>query len=81
MCGEKTQNGALFCSKECEETHYEYVLISIPRLWIKNRVDKMNCYERYIEIVKFSKRHNMNLGLVITKIQREHSLKICKDKN
>lgn len=81
MCGKKTQNGAVFCSKDCEELHYEYVLISIPSLWVKNTLDSMNCYERHIEIVKFSKRHNMNIKLVTTKIIREYSLKICKDKN
>jgi hypothetical protein len=81
MCRTKTQNGALFCSKECEEMHYEYVLISIPSLWIKSTIDKMNCYERYIEIVKFAKRHNMNRDLVIEKITRTYSLRICKDKN
>jgi len=81
MCASKTQNGALFCSKECEEKHYEYVLISIPSLWIKNNIDKMDCVKRYKEIVKFSNRHNMNLELVITKISREYSLKICKDEN
>ncbi len=81
MCREKTQNGALFCSKECEERHYDYVEIAIPNLWIKHTVDRMNCYERYIEIVKFSKRHNMDISLVIMKIIRTYSLNICKDKN
>jgi hypothetical protein len=81
MCRGKTQNGALFCSTECEDIHYDYVMIAIPDLWVKKTLDAMNCYERYIEITRFSKRHNINQKLVETKIERKYMLKICKGKS
>ncbi len=80
MCHGKTQNGALFCSEDCEERHYDYVDINILSLWIDRTLSKMNCYERYIEVVKFSKRHNMDMTLVEIKIERKYFLKICKGK-
>ncbi len=81
MCESKTHNGALFCSKECEERHYDYISLSIPKEWIKRTLRRLNCGDRILEIKSFSKRHNLNIELVLLKIERNYTLKKCKDKN
>jgi hypothetical protein len=79
MCDKKTQNSAIYCCKECEEKHYECVLVTIPARWVKNTLERLNCYERFLEAVKFSKRHNIDEELVFRKIQRMYSIRICKE--
>ncbi len=81
MCGSKTHNGALFCSKECEERHYDYISLSIPDKWIKKTLCRLNCGDRILEIESFSMRHHMDIKLVLLKIERNYTLKKCKDKN
>jgi len=80
MCFSKTQNGAIYCSDECAELHYDYIAIEIPRLWVKNRLATASCSERYKMIIDFSRRHNYNIDLVVARIERQYLLDVCKEK-
>ncbi len=80
MCGVKTQNGAMFCSKECEEDHYSYVEVTLPVSWVDKTLRKMNKKDRYNEVIKFSIRHEFRFVLVEKKLKEYHSMILCKDK-
>lgn len=79
MCGEKTRNGAIYCSKACEDRHYDYIEVSIPTLWIKHSILRMNCEEKEKDIKAFAKRHNYDLDLVLLKLKRDFDISLCKD--
>ncbi len=81
MCSKKTQNGATFCSKECEEEHYDYIMVTIPSLWIKETISRIDCTKRMKEIRLFAARHNANIAHVIQKIQDKYKIELCKENN
>jgi hypothetical protein len=78
LCGAKVNGSAMFCSDECNERHYDYVLVDIPRRWVDNTLRRLSCPERYTAIVQYSKRHSFDLQLVKKKLVEKYEIDICR---
>lgn len=78
LCGKNVSGSAMFCSEECMERHYDYVLIDIPRRWVENTLVKISCPDRYDAIVTYSKRHSFDLQLLKKKLREKFKIDICR---
>ncbi len=78
MCGTEVPGTAMFCSEECNERHYDYILVDIPRRWVDNTLLRLECPERYQAIVAYSKRHSFELQLVKKKLKEKFNINICR---
>jgi len=79
MCKRETKNNAIFCSKICEELHYDYVSISIPRSWVIRTLSNMTCTNIKNEATRFSDRNKLSRNLVMLKLQRKYGVVFCKE--
>jgi len=78
LCNAEVAGRAIFCSAECEERHYDYILIDVPRRWVSNTLERLKCPERYYAIVAYSKRHSYDLQLLRKKLKEKYKLDICR---
>jgi len=59
-----------FCSNDCRDNYFHYISIQTPKPFIKRLYTVHNESEREIEIIKYSKLHNMKLNLLRKKISK-----------
>ncbi len=78
LCGKGIASNLMFCSEECSERHYDYILIDIPRRWVDNTLKKIKCPERYDAVVGYSKRHSYDLHLLKKKLVEKFNVDICR---
>lgn len=78
LCGQSVVGNAMFCSEDCSERHYDYVLIDVPKRWVQNTLVKIECPERYDVVVAYAKRHNFDLQLLKKKLKEKHNVDICR---
>ena len=76
LCSGTTKNGNRYCSKECEQDHYAYVEISIPKQWVRNTVMRTAPEKRYAIISSFAKRHSYRLDLVVLRLERQYGVSV-----
>ena len=68
-CGKKISISKVFCSKNCKEEFFQSAAISIPKQFVKKLYFFCNESQRDEEIVKFSKRHNWSVEIVMKKVE------------
>ena len=78
LCGTKVSGNAMFCSDDCYEGHYDYILVDVSRRWVVNTLLKIDCPERYNAIVAYGKRHSFSLKLLKKKLVEKFNVDICK---
>lgn len=78
MCGVELKGTAMFCSDECYEDHYDYILVDVPRGWVNNTLLRLKCPQRNDAIVSYAKRHNFSLKFLRKKLKEKFNLDICR---
>ena len=78
LCGRNVSGAVMFCSEECMEVHYDYVLLDVSKRWVHNTLLKIPCPERYSAIVAFGKRHKYSLKLLKKKLSEKFKIDICE---
>jgi hypothetical protein len=67
-CKKKITMSKAFCSNDCRDDYFHFISIQIPKPFINRLYTFHNASEREIEIIKYSKLHNMKLKLLRKKI-------------
>jgi len=67
-CKKKITMSKAFCSDDCKENYFHLVSIQVPKPFINRLYTFHNESEREIEIIKYSKFHNMKLDLLRKKV-------------
>ncbi len=69
-CKKKITMSKAFCSEDCRDNYFHLISIQIPKPFISRLYTFHNASEREIEIIKYSKLHNMKLDLLRKKVHK-----------
>jgi len=78
LCGNKVVGNAMFCSEECNEGHYDYILVDVSKRWVANTLSKIECPDRYDAIVAYANRHSFDIKLLKKKLKEKFNIDTCR---